>query len=350
MNHIDLRSCIYRGWVRHRRFAPLHHAFRYRVFQLYLDLDELDRVFRGVPLFAVDRPALASFRRSDHLGDPALPLADSVRDLVEEHTGARPQGSIGLLTHLRYYGYVMNPVSFYYCYNRDATAVDVIVAEINNTPWGERHCYVLDEQRNLGTAPKKHFRFHKNFHVSPFMPMDQLYDWRFTVPGERLVVHMQNLHTQPERESQDSQESQKSQDSIDFDATMVMRREPLTRRNLYRMLAHHPFMTAKVVGAIYWQALRLWSKRAPFFEHPGDDARAPHVDITVHRHRFTSTAPHTATTAATTTPTTTSTTTPTQNAAQIAPLDDRKNQYSQGGYSGDAPNPPGAGSPIGPGI
>lgn len=248
-----MESALYRGWVSHRRHGPTKNVFRYSVFQLYLDLDELEDVFSYMRVCSIDRPNLVSFMRADHLGDPGLPLDTAVRDLVERETAERPRGPIRLLTHPRYFGYVMNPVSFYYCYDRSGQDVQAIVAEINNTPWGERHCHVLGGRQNRGSAGHHHYRFAKSFHVSPFMPMELTYDWHFSRPGERLTVHMKNIE-RGER--------------VVFDATLSLARRPLTTRELGRALVQHPFMTASVITAIYWQALRLWLKRAPFYSHP----------------------------------------------------------------------------------
>lgn len=242
-----MHSAIYRGWLRHRRFAPRAHEFRYPLFLMYLDLAELDTVFRGRWLWSTRRAALACLRREDHLGDARIPLERAVRDLVEQHRGRRPSGPIRLLTHLRYFGYCFNPVSFYYCFDAAGERVETIVAEVSNTPWGERHCYVLSEP-----APALHYRFDKAFHVSPFMPMDVAYDWRFSPPEARLSVHMSL-----EREGLKL-----------FDATLHLKRSPVTATGLAAVLARFPFMTLKVVAAIHWQALRLWLKRVPVHTHP----------------------------------------------------------------------------------
>ncbi len=251
-----MKSCIYAGRVRHRRFAPVPHTFRYRLFMMYLDLAELPELFRRRWLWSSDRFALAQFRRSDHLGDPSVPLDQAVRDLVAQRTGTRPAGPIRLLTHLRYFGYCFNPVSFYFCFDAADARLETIVAEVNNTPWGERHCYVLTDSMNMGREHNKRYRFEKAFHVSPFMEMDLGYDWRFTMPGERLAVHMEN--------EKDGRRL--------FDATLALERTEIDGGSLARALLTYPLMTAKVVGAIYWQALRLWLKRCPVYIHPAKEA------------------------------------------------------------------------------
>ena len=247
-----MNSCIYTGTVRHRRVYPVPHAFTYRLFMMYLDLGELPAVFQHRWLWSVDRPNVASFRRSDHVGDPAMPLDRAIRTLVAERTGRTPAGPIRLLTHLRYVGYVFNPVSFYFCYDVSGAHVESIVAEITNTPWGERHCYVLGENENLGAGARKRFHVDKVFHISPFIEMDVAYDWRFSEPAAQLAIHMENL-----REGRPF-----------FDATMVLRRKEMSGPGLARVLLQYPLMTAKVIGAIHWQAFRLWIKGVPFHSHP----------------------------------------------------------------------------------
>lgn len=252
-----MNSCLYTGWVRHRRFAPAVHKFRYRLFQVYLDLSELDSVFAGRWLWSTKRFSLAWFRRADHLGEPSLPLSESVRREVARATGRRPAGPIRLLTHLRYFGYVMNPVSFFYCFDPAGDRVEFIVAEVHNTPWGERHCYTFASPPG---SPAR-FEFSKDFHVSPFMGMEQDYRWSFTDPSSTLSVRMESLE----------------EGRPMLDATLSLRRVPIDPASLRRMLVAYPFMTLQVVAGIYWQAFRLFSKRCPFHPHPKHAANSGEV-------------------------------------------------------------------------
>ena len=246
-----MNSCLYEGRLRHRRFSPAAHEFAYPIFFPYLDLAELDEVFARSWWWSARRPALAWFRRADFLGDPRIPLDQAVRDRVEQVAGVRPGGSIRVLAHARYFGYSMNPVAFYYCFAPDGKHIEWIVAEINNTPWDERHSYVLNAAGGL------RFQFSKEFHVSPFMAMDQRYDWRFTPPGKSLVVQMENFEA----------------GARIFDATLTLERKAISRASLARVLMVYPLLTVQVVAGIYWQALKLWIKGAPVHAHPAAAAK-----------------------------------------------------------------------------
>ncbi|HJU40169.1 MAG TPA: DUF1365 domain-containing protein [Tahibacter sp.] len=246
-----LASAIYEGRVRHRRHAPHAHAFGYRVCLAYVDLDELPRLFAGRRLWSVDARNLGEFRRADFLGDPAVPLADAVRARVFEATGERVDGAIRLLAHLRYFGHCFNPVAFYYCYDR-AGMLRCIVAEITNTPWRERHSYVLPVAAADRHGRALHWRFPKAFHVSPFLPLARDYAWRFTEPGDVLRVHMDVL----------------AGGAREFDATLVLERRPWNARHLARVLWRFPAMTLRVLVAIHWQALLIFLRRNPVYPHP----------------------------------------------------------------------------------
>lgn len=239
-----MESCIYEGVVAHRRWEPVEHAFRFPLFMMYLDLDELPRVFRGRWLWSDSRPAPARFRRRDHLGDPAVPLDRAVRDLVEARCGRRPRGPVRLLTHLRYLGHGFNPVSFYYCLAPDAEGLEAVVAEVTNIPWKERHCYVVTPRRPAGP---------KEFHVSPFLEMDLVYRWTLAAPDRTLRLGIEARRPDGRRL---------------FGAALSLRRVEIDGRSLARVLARYPILTAQVTAAIYFQAWRLRRKGAPVFPHP----------------------------------------------------------------------------------
>lgn len=251
-----MHSALYIGRLRHRRLLPRPHEFDYSIYMTYIDLSELESVFGGRWLWSTRRPAPVWMRRADYLGDPAVPLDRAVRDRVEAETGLRPAGPIRLLTHLRHFGFCFNPVSFYYCFDAKGEHIDFIVAEITNTPWKERHAYVLSQAQKGSSREVRRYRLVKSFHVSPFMPMDIEYAWSFGRPSESLGVHMVNL-----------KDGRKM-----FDATLTLRREEITGASLALALAMFPLITLKVVVAIYWQALRLWAKRIPFHPHPSGRA------------------------------------------------------------------------------
>ena len=252
-------SAVYEGVVRHRRHAPHAHAFDYRMAQLWLDLDEVDQVFASRWLWSSRRPNIARFRREDYLGPVELSLSDAVRQRVQAAIGHTPAGPIRLLTHLRYFGFAFNPVSFYYCYRADGATLDCIVAEITNTPWRERHAYVLPVETATRHGRVLQWEFDKAFHVSPFMAMDHAYRWRFTTPVEDLHVHMDVLRD----------------GTPEFDATLTLQRRPLDGASLARVLWRYPAMTAQVVASIHWQALRLWLKRNPVHDHPDHSRMSP---------------------------------------------------------------------------
>ena len=236
--------------------GSIKDEFRYPLFMAYLDLAELPSCFDGTWLWSARRPALAWFRRSDYLGDPDVPLGDAVRELVREKTGMKVDGPIRLLTHLRYFGKSFNPVSFYYCFDQPGERILAVVADVTNTPWGERHAYVMgvDQSSNHGTLQLMHGEFSKQLHVSPLMGMDHVYNWRLTAPSEQLLVHIESRRTGGE---------------CVFDATLSLNRRELTPSALRGALLRYPFLTARILARIYTHALRLRLRGAKYFPHPG---------------------------------------------------------------------------------
>jgi hypothetical protein len=241
----DMLSAVYEGTLRHRRWGPgVANEFSYRVAMPLIDLDEVDALTSLHPLWSSRFPAPVWFRRADFLGDPARPLAEAVRDLVSQRSGLRPTGKVALLANLRTWGWLFNPISLYFCYSADGSAVERLVAEVENTPWHERCQYVV--------GPPGSHRFAKSMHVSPFLPMEVDYRLRYRAPGERLVVQLDVMADERRL----------------FGATLSLRRRPLNRHELGRLVWDYPAMSHRVSAGIYWQAARLGLRRAPFFAHP----------------------------------------------------------------------------------
>ncbi len=255
----ELKSKLYIGKVMHHRHLPMEHRFSYSLFMLYLDLDELPTLFDRYWFWSARHFNLAQFRRQDHLIGKEC-LKSTVLDLVETKTGKRPEGKVCLLTHLRYFGFVMNPVSFYYCFDARDQYVLAVVAEVHNTPWGEQHAYVLafDELDAQKPDAIHQFEHSKEFHVSPFLSMDMRYRWRVSEPGDTLSVFIENWQS-----SESVDQSQRI-----FNVAMQLKQQSINSSTLAKCLVAFPFMTLKVACAIYYQALRLWLKKAPFHSKP----------------------------------------------------------------------------------
>jgi DUF1365 family protein len=233
-------SCLFEGALLHRRRRP-ERQFRHRVAMVYIDLDELPSLLDGRLLRGF--PGLLRFRRSDYHGDPSVDLATVVRDTVERELGTRPDGPVRLLTNLRSFGLCFNPVSFYYCFEADGEQLRAVLAEVTNTPWGERHAYVVA----AGSG-----RLQKRLHVSPFMPMDQAYTFAAAAPGERLSVTIEN-HRAEQRE---------------FVAALSMERLELTSAAVRRLGVRYPVATIRTLALIYGHALLLRWAGARSFPHP----------------------------------------------------------------------------------
>jgi len=242
-------SALYEGTVRHRRFDVREHEFSYRLHMAYVDLDELPALLGG--RLVASPPGVVRFRRSDYLGDPAVPLAESVRRLVGERLGSRPGGPIRMLANLRVLGHCFNPVAFYYCFDAAGERPVALVAEVTNTPWGERHAYVLGRDPDASGGAIEG-RVAKHLHVSPFMGMDHVYEWRMADPDQRLAVHI----------------ASRRGDHVAFDATLAMTRRELTPRSLATLTLRQPAMSMRVLARIYRQALVLRLKGVRAHPHP----------------------------------------------------------------------------------
>jgi len=248
---------FYVGTLRHRRFRPRWHDFTYPVFLALLDIDWFPELARVSPFLSYNRWNWASFDERDHFGDPALPLRKRLADDAARHGLTLPAGPVYLLTHLRYFGYCFNPVSFFYCCDPQGRLA-MIMAEVSNT-FGDSENYWLSPHNEWPAANAKRYVCPKRLHVSPFMKMELDYTFIFTEPGERLTAHMNTLDA----------------GKTFFDATLSLRREPWTAAAFHRALLRHPWMTAKVTAAIHWQALLLYFKKIPFYRDPGHGVRRP---------------------------------------------------------------------------
>ncbi len=247
---------LYTGTLRHRRFRPRKHEFTYNLFMAWLDIDRIAELMAQSRWTSYNRFNWASFQERDHFGDPRLSLRERVSQDARAHGVALPEGPIFLLTHLRYLGYCFNPISFYFCYDGSGQ-IDAILAEVNST-FGESRNYWLGPQNRQPSANPLRYRCPKTMHVSPFMGMDLDYEFVLTVPNHTLVVHMNTIERDPAVASPQPL----------FDATLTLEREPWTAPNVSRVLLRHPWMTAKVIGGIHWEALRLFIKRIPVYTHP----------------------------------------------------------------------------------
>jgi DUF1365 family protein len=258
-----LESGIYEGTLRHRRRQTRAHAFSYPLFMAWMDIDRLPELMAESAVTSYNRANLLSYRERDHFGDPGKALRQRIAEDAAKHGVPMPSGKIFLLTQLRCYGYTFNPVSFFYCYNADGQ-LECVLAEVNNT-FGETHNYWLTTQQEVPAGASKRYQFAKEFHVSPFFPLGQTYDWTFTEPGENLVVECLNFEA----------------GELAFDSTLKLKRHEWTARNLLRAVLRFPIMTARIITAIHWQAVRLWLKKVPVVHHPGAGHATPrnHKDL-----------------------------------------------------------------------
>ncbi len=248
------KSCIYRGQISHTRHVEKHHAFSYRLFMLYLDLDEIETLAQRWWFFGLNTWNLISFWRKDYLPSiKSQTLKDAVAQVVKSKSGRDVSGKVFVLTHPRWFGFVINPLTLYYCFS-SAGELDHIVGEITNTPWNERHCYVMSVEKAIESRNRSYtFNFPKDFHVSPFLPMNMAYTWRVSTPLRQLAVNIWN----------------RVDGRLDFEAHLTMKRAPLSVKTLLSCWVASPWITFKVLFGIYWNAGILYLvKRVSFFDHP----------------------------------------------------------------------------------
>lgn len=246
-----IQSALYVGKVFHARHVPKKHAFDYNIFLFWLNLDELDDVAKTVRGISFGRFSPVRFKRSDYLGDPNTPLKEAVLSRMSELAGQQLDGQVFMLGQLRMFGLYFSPVNFYYLQQDDGT-YSHLLAEVSNTPWNQRHHYLVDlaEQKDCDKA----------FHVSPFNPLDMRYHWKIKQPSQRLALSLSC-----------------SKEVKHFEASLNLRRKVLNSNSLWRVVLSIPSMTIKTVIGIYWQALKLFIKGVPFYGHPGDKEKGSNV-------------------------------------------------------------------------
>jgi DUF1365 family protein len=243
---MEQKSSLMVGMVRHRRFAPIEYDFSDPLFMLCIDLDEIAELADSVWGFGEKWWHWARFKRSDYLGEGNL--KQCVQDLVYELSGESFSGKVLAVCHLRYLGVYFSPVNFYYLYDEQGEW-RYLLAEVSNTPWNQRHYYAVKAQPGEN---QENWRHDKAFHVSPFNPMDQQYHWMLKPLGSFLSIHLE-CHKAGKKE---------------FDATLLMKAQPMNSKNLLRLLIRTPMMAVKVTISIYWHALKLWLKGVPFYSNP----------------------------------------------------------------------------------
>ena len=261
-----LRSALYEGTVTHRRAEP-GRRFSSRVALPLLFLDEVAALRSVHPLVDFDPsphrrrwPTAMRFHRDDSLPSDAATVRGAVEEAVAD-SGGSVRGPVAMLGHVRTWGWLFNPLTLFYCFDPSGREIEWTVLEVSNTPWHERCSYVV--------GPPGEHRFAKAMHVSPFLPAEGTYTLRYTAPEERIRVSLDVDAPTPSAPYRREHEPSPDTPPPQLSASMVLRRRPLDRAGLARLLWGYPLMTARVSGGIYAQALRLVGRGAPIHRHPG---------------------------------------------------------------------------------
>lgn len=234
------------GEVGHKRYLPKVHGFDYQVHYFWLDLDKLDDIPATGWLWSQSRFAACSYRRSDYVSG-AEDLTVAVQQKIQQLGFTDAVAKVCLMSPLANWGYYFSPLTLYYCFD-EATQLVALLAEVSNTPWNERHYYLVP----VGAEGKSHYQHDKAFHVSPFNPMDMQYHWTVIANSARLELAIANF---------------KQQDKV-FSAWFGLTLSPFSLKQLKSLLIRRPWQNVLVMTRIYWHAVKLLLKAVPVYGHP----------------------------------------------------------------------------------
>lgn len=238
---------LYTGTVSHRRIVPKYHAFSYNVLMFYFDISRIEETLQKIPYVSFEKFNWYSFHRKNYLNNNELSLDNATRELIKSKFNTYPKGKIYLLTQLSCFGYCFNPISLYFVFKENSDELEYLITEVTNTPWGEKHQYVLSNTFKQQTHFYQ-YHFEKELHVSPFMGMKYIYQLNLKFDHKNINVYLKNIYL----------------NQLHFDASLCLQASTFNTKTFIR----HPLMTYKIIFAIYWQALKLWIKGAPYHPHP----------------------------------------------------------------------------------